>query len=589
MNKILSPCFALTLSIVLAVSLYAADGDLDPSFGTNGKSTTDWGGPDAGFAMITDDLGRILVAGQAEYNGHQNFAVARYKTDGSMDTTLYGSGGVAIDVTTPGHARAVAVQPSDHKIILLGGLQDAHSFTFMRFDQDVTHIEWFGFNFGYAGGGVDSDDSASSIVLDASEKMIMAGTSDAGAGSNHKFAFVRFNPNFSMDSTFNGGGAVPGVKLVDFFGNENILHAMVLDAGGKILAVGDANNGTNNDFALVRLNPDGSLDSTFGTGGQVTTDTSAGINSHANALALQADGKILVAGIDGTGRPIVIRYNSDGTLDSSFGSGGIAIVNVAGGLTGIAVQSNGNIAACGRLSNTDDFGLIHLTADGSPDTSFGTAGILFTDFLGGVDVARAVLVQQDDRIVAAGSAENAPNGVTDFAVARYGCQFCDDFEDSSLDPAKWTVKTGTFNESLGNLIGTPTKKSALITASGFSGCGHCSFETTMATAGGLKNKVGFYAWYQDKDNYVLITMSQDKGAFLLKQKSGGVVVAKAKYSLPINAAQFYKVKVDYDGAYLNLQIDGGHVIKVPTSTRPFGTAAYFVKSTTAGFGYIEVQ
>ena len=133
------------------------------------------------------------------------------------------------------------------------------------------------------------------------------------------------------------------------------------------------------------------------------------------------------------------------------------------------------------------------------------------------------------------------------------------------------------------------KTKAFITASGFSGCGMCSFETTMATAGGLHNKVAFYPWYRDKNNNVQIIMLQEKGAFLLKQKSGGVIVAKDKYHTPISVAQFYKVRAEYDGTYLKLNIDDVQAIKIATTARPFGSAAYFVKSTIAGFGYIEVK
>src|SRR6266536_6144139 len=167
----------------------------------------------------------------------------------------------------------------------------------------------------------------------------------------------------------------------------------------------------------------GALDPTFGIGGEVTTDF--GGSDSAQAVAIQSDGKILAAGLSGAGDFALARYNADGSLDPSFGSGGKVTTDFGGFdlALGVALQSDGKIVAAGQGGSSFDFALARYNADGSLDTSFGSGGKVTTDF-GVFDAATAVAIQRDGKIVATGSTFSS--GFQQFALARYNA-------DGSLD------------------------------------------------------------------------------------------------------------------------------------------------------------
>src|SRR5204862_395505 len=160
----------------------------------------------------------------------------------------------------------------------------------------------------------------------------------------------------------------------------------------KIVVAGSARTATLGDFALVRYNSDGSLDTTFGNGGKVTTDF-FGANDSASAVVITGGGKIVVAGVAfSAGLPdfALARYNADGSLDSSFGSAGKTVVAFAGASAeamALGLQANGKIIAAGSaLSPVGiDFALARFDASGLLDPAFGTSGKLTTDFSGGAD------------------------------------------------------------------------------------------------------------------------------------------------------------------------------------------------------------
>lgn len=182
----------------------------------------------------------------------------------------------------------------------------------------------------------------------------------------------------------------------------------------------------------------GDLDASFGAGGKVRTDFGRG-GRYANGAALQPDGKIVLAGFVGgytEGDLGLVRYEANGRLDTSFGQGGTVVIDLLGWeevLSGVAVQPDGKIVAAGYVirtpGGTKDFLVIRLDADGALDTTFGVGGIVITNFFGYDDVAGAVAIQPDGKIVAAGWTIEARDGFADynFALARYN-------PDGSLDP-----------------------------------------------------------------------------------------------------------------------------------------------------------
>ena len=242
-----------------------------------------------------------------------------------------------------------------------------------------------------------------------------------------------------LDPTFGAGGTV----ITEFPSSYSGARAVAVQADGRVVAAGFAhtNDSVVSDFALVRYDPMGALDPTFGTGGQVRTDF-GGRFDEALAVAVQPDGKIVVAGSssDATGSDMAVaRYTNDGNLDASFDGDGMALVDFGGesSARAVALQPDGKAVLAGWVAQpvgggccVADFAVARLTSAGALDSSFNGDGQVVTDFLPGADnthdAAQAVLVQADGRIVAAGSGVAEGTSV-DFAVARY-------LVDGSLDP-----------------------------------------------------------------------------------------------------------------------------------------------------------
>jgi uncharacterized delta-60 repeat protein len=279
---------------------------------------------------------------------------------------------------------------------------------------------------------------ADAIVLQPDGRIVVGGYSDQEeAPSNATFALARYNADGSLDMDFGVGGKV----TTDFLGGQDFMTALVLQPDGKLIAAGNASDGIRFVFGIARYNPDGSLDSSFGVGGKLTQRFSAG-SDQASGVAVQSDGKIVVAGTtqSDVNNPlssdfVLIRYNSDGTPDRTFGSSGIVITDMFGRgdeAGAVAIQPDGRIVVAGTSGRTGgtflDFALARYLPDGSLDPAFGTEGKVATDFLSipqqpSSDYARALALQSDGHIVVAGTTST---GGWDFALARYN-------SDGSLD------------------------------------------------------------------------------------------------------------------------------------------------------------
>jgi len=234
-----------------------------------------------------------------------------------------------------------------------------------------------------------------------------------------------------LDPTFGTGGMV----MTDLNRSTDLANAVAIQSDGKLVVVGQTyknNDYSDEDFAVTRYNTDGTLDNTFGRGGKVRTDF-PGLAAVPSAVVIQPDGKIVVAGgafpqFTFAGNFEVVRYNPNGSLDRSFGNGGIVTTTFPEGSYAfdVALQPDGKIVAAGTVfvdfipgepSNTD-FALARYNPDGTPDAAFGSGGQVSTDFVGMEDDAFSVLIQSDGKIVAVGSA-NSPATYYDFAAVRY--------------------------------------------------------------------------------------------------------------------------------------------------------------------------
>jgi len=416
---------------------HAAAGDLDPTFGTGGKVTTDFAGPDDfGNDMAIQSNGKIVVAGHSGTGSATNydFAVARYNTDGSLDTTFGSGGKVTTDLGGFDYGVSVALQSdelqSDERIVV-GGWSGSGSqpvpfdFALVRYNTDGSLDTTFG-----AGGKVITNlggpvDTIFSVALQSDKKILAAGYSGTYFPDNFDFALVRYNTDGSLDTTFGTGGKVTtdlGAPYAD-------VHSVAVQRDGKIVAAGIAwyrsvtMYGTQ-DTALARYNTDGSLDTTFGTGGKVISGVS-GVSDAALSVAVQSDQRIVVAGYSGNEGSFDValaRFSTDGSLDATFGIGGRVITDLGGGSEAgekVVVQPDGKILVGGYSNNGDNpnFALLRYATDGSLDTTFGVGGKVITDMGGSVDYGSGVALQIDGRIVLAG--QSNVGGNPDFAVARY--------------------------------------------------------------------------------------------------------------------------------------------------------------------------
>lgn len=311
-----------------------------------------------------------------------------------------------------------------------------------------------------------------------------------------EFLVVRFNPDGSLDSSFGNSGKV-AVQLGSTAYPGSIANALAILPDGKIVVGGYANDSAGNgDLLLVRLNPDGSFDSSFGTGGVVLAPLGGGPNgsqwAEADHLALQPDGKIVASGYDynsGSPQSVLIRLNPDGTVDSSFANGGTLVTQLGDGCSScgtpplgndaLAVQADGKILGAGTAddpASSDASLIIRLNGDGGFDHTFGSGGKVVDDL--GTHLAggrssdlRALVLQANGKILVGGFGnDSTSNGA--FLVARLN-------SDGSLDSA-----FGTAGEVLSQLGTTSPPQSAV-----------------HALAVGPEGKVVAAGYVQDTDGY----------------------------------------------------------------------------------------
>ena len=296
---------------------------------------TDFGGRDSGRSIALQQDGKMVVAGESSGGGDGGFAVVRYNADGSLDASFGGDGRVTTDFGGFETASSVALQ-SDGKIVVAGG---ALSFSTVWFDFALVRYNIDGsLDTTFDGDGmVTTDfggwDRVGNVTIDSDGRILVAGYTGVTASGGGDFALVRYNNTGSLDATFGTGG-----KVITDLGGEDYDNSVVVHQGNKIVVIGETaiSSSGASDFALVRYNDDGTLDSSFGVGGQVITDF--GLRDFASSATVQSDGKIIVAGwsdssAGGSGSEdvVLVRYNTDGSLDASFGTDGKIVTDFGGG------------------------------------------------------------------------------------------------------------------------------------------------------------------------------------------------------------------------------------------------------------------
>ena len=355
----------LMFFIAFSISDFCAgqSGSLDLTFDTDGKQTTNFGtGYDYGKSVAIQSDGKIVVAGSFFNGVNYDYAIVRYNIDGSLDNT---------------------------------------------FDTDGKQTTAIG----------SADDFAESVAIQTDGKIVVVGT--AKIGINENFAIVRYNSNGSLDNTFD----TDGIQTTTFGTQYAYGTSAAIQSDGKIVMAGYASNGVDYDFAIVRYNSNGSLDNTLDSDGKQTTAVLGASNDYCQSVAIQIDGKIVLAGYSFNGANddfATVRYNSDGSLDNTFDTDGKQTTNIGLNDKGnsVAIQSDGKIVVAGRSNNGggDDFAIVRYDITGTLDNTFDTDGKQTTDF-GSNDQGYAVVIQSNGKIVMVGYANNGANN--DFAIVRY--------------------------------------------------------------------------------------------------------------------------------------------------------------------------
>lgn len=415
---------AVALAAFAAAALSAAT-DRDPSFGGGaGLVTTDFdGSDDQAYAVALQTDGRIVVAGGRNVDDDfspNDFALARYNSDGSLDGSFNDDGRVITDFGTDrDHARAVAIA-SDGAIVAAG--TNAIDFQLARYLPSGALDPAFGTD-----GKVTTDLGGGDFVEDLA---IQPDGAIVAVGGSGVFALARYLPDGTLDTSFSDDGRV----TTDFAGGGSAANAVALQLDGKLVVAGRGLcNPLCGDFALARYSPDGSLDASFDGDGKLTTDFGGDVDAAVD-VAVSADGMLVAVGRGATavGQAsgiAIARYHPDGSLDSSFDTDGKTIVSSGTPGPGpiadaLALQPGGKILIGGgiwRGADKGNFALARLNSDGSLDKSYSFDGWIEDDFAHRHDHLVGLALQGDGKIIAAGfSAELSETAASgDFAVVRY--------------------------------------------------------------------------------------------------------------------------------------------------------------------------
>ena len=410
-------------SILLLVLSHSAQaipaGRLDMTFGIGGKVTN------FPFSFVANDVadqadGKIVVVG----SDGEDFVVTRLNVDGSLDQS-FGDGGKVITDFIEGQdtARSVIIQ-ADGKIVAAGSAKrrsgSRPGFALARYDINGAPDNSFG------GDGkiiIDfGDNEAFAVAVQPDGKLVVAGFEfSVISGTEANFAVARVNSDGTLDTSFDGDGKV----ITDFLTNNDIAYDIALQTDGKIVVAGTKDIGLDaaQDFALVRYNSNGSLDTSFGNGGKVSTDFFSDLDD-AKAVAIQADGKIVVGGsaVNSTSTNFALaRYQNNGSLEESFETDGKVITDFGGAysaISDIVIQSSGKIIAVGSalVEGVRSFALARYTKNGELDTTFDIDGKAITTFEAGVggSAANAAALETDGRLIVVGTFTP-----THSAVVRY--------------------------------------------------------------------------------------------------------------------------------------------------------------------------
>jgi len=415
----ISLAITLALAAVLLLGWRAAlraqsPSQLDTSFDGDGLVVTDIEAEDEARGLAIQVDGKIVAAGTSDIQGTPDYAVTRYMTTGMPDTTFGGGDGVVTTTVGGDSARATATAIQDNGRIVVAGYSGDYGATLPTV---VRYLAAGVLDSSFGTGGIVTT-SVGSGMQGYSDVSIYPNGNTVAAGTtvvaDYDFVVARYaEANGALDTTFNGTGVVTTDLGMWEFGN-----ALVVQGDGKVVVAGRSGlTGPGYHIAVVRYTASGALDANFGTGGVVTT--SIGSYAVAYAMALQPDGKIVIAGMGNGGGLAVVRYTTAGALDASFGGDGVVTTTLCNEGFDLAIQDDGGIVVVGHTGGDDaeDLAIVRLRSDGALDVVFDSDGVATLDVSGDTDLAFALALQADGKIVVAGSGESGDE--SDIVLARY--------------------------------------------------------------------------------------------------------------------------------------------------------------------------
>lgn len=530
-------CACLTAVVSMfhpAIPAFAAPGDLDSTFSLDGKLATDFG---SGFDFASDIAiqsdGKIVVIGSNRNTAnYPDFVVARYNPDGTLDTGFGINGIVLTDFggTQQHEVGALLLQP-DGKIVVGGSFYDnALDFALVRYNPNGTLDTGFGGDGKIATNFIGlSNDQIASLVLQPDGKIVAFGSSDLGIMYNSVFAMARYNADGSLDAGFDGDG----ITTLDIANGPEGIVTGLLQPDGKLIAVGKSNSFAGDFYALVRYLPNGTLDATYGTGGIALTPIPAlpaASDQLADAKRLP-DGKVVTAG----------------------------------GLTYTTMPYGTNT----------DFVLGRFNSNGSLDTTFGnSSGWAVHDLHAGAnDYAFALAVQPDGKLVAAGRSFGFGGADSDFSLARYDAN-------GSLDATfagDGTVRTDLFSGSTDVAFGLARQSDGKFVVAGRTntdwGVARYEGDTTDAsapvTSAGVTPAANTGGWHNTNVT-VSLTATDDGGSGVKEihhnlDNGGETITAGASANAGVNGEGIHDLRffaVDNAG---NTEIEQALTVKIDTT------------------------
>ncbi|QNK77968.1 T9SS type A sorting domain-containing protein [Winogradskyella sp. PAMC22761] len=445
----------LVLQLIILNSVHSQIGDLDTTFGVNGIVTTDVSNnllDDRIFSVLVKDNGSILVTGDTRsITGDRDFALTQYDSNGALDTSFGTNGITTLDINNQDDRANQSALQSDGKIITVGeGRNTTTDIIIARFNSNGILDNSYGVNgiFTYDSG---DGDFAKSIAVLPDNKVII------GSRIFQNYVIMKITETGSLDNSFGTNGIV-----TTDLGYLDIITDLKVHSDGKILITGfssrfDSVDDTE-DKTLIRYNSDGSLDTSFNNTGIIFSSFEDGKKDRGQSISIQPDGKIVITGTSeddlGYKNIALSRYNNNGSIDSSFGTNGTTFTNYSDDDYSYSslIQSDGKIVIGGFSYNDStsqrDFILVRYNSDGNIDNTFGNNGITTTDLNNNSsDYGFSLAFQSDNKLLIAGfTYENG--GTLDSVIARYTINGNLGFDDFNNNPKSYLVYPNPAVESI---------------------------------------------------------------------------------------------------------------------------------------------